>query len=113
MKTIAEFGLAALAVGALWASALPSKAGFVWISPSTHLSADTPDPSNPFTKHGLPVPGAYFKAKERQQATTIAVSKTGQGLGEGKQPVSKVEKERTPAHSSISKSQRIMHGPRR
>jgi hypothetical protein len=113
MKTITKFGLAALAAGALWAGVLPSKAGFVWISPSTHLPADTPDPSNPFTKHGLPVPGVYFKAKENQQATTIAVSKTGQGVGEGKQPVSKVEKKRTPAHSSISESQRILHGPRR
>ena len=67
MKTIAKFGLAALASGAFLGTALPSK-------------ADTPDPSNPFTKHGLPVPGVYFKAKENQQATTIAVSKTGQGL---------------------------------
>jgi hypothetical protein len=103
MKTITKFGLAALAAGALWAGALPSKAGFVWISPSTHLPADMPDPSNPFTKHGLPVPGAYFKAKENLQVTTVAVSKSGQGIGEGKQPVSKVEKKRTP----------IMHGPRR
>jgi hypothetical protein len=27
------------------------------------LNADTPDPANPFTKHGLPVLGAYFKDK--------------------------------------------------
>jgi hypothetical protein len=98
MKTIAKFGLAALTVGAF--STLPSK-------------ADTPDATFAFTKHGLPVPGAYFTAKERQQAATVAVSKSGQGVGEGKQPVSKVEKKRTPAHSSISESQRIMHGPRR
>jgi len=95
MKTIAKFGLAALAAGALWAGALPSKAGFVWISPSSHLPADTSDPSNPFTKHGLPIPGAYFKAKESQQSTTVAVSKSGQGVGEGKQAVPNVEKKRT------------------
>jgi len=79
MKTIAKFGLAALAVGAFLGTALPSK-------------ADTPDATFAFTKHGLPVPGAYFTAKERQQATTLAVSKSGQGVGEGKQTVSKVEK---------------------
>jgi len=100
MTTIAKFGLAALAVGAFWGTALPSK-------------ANTPDPSNPFKKHELPVPGTYFKAKENLQAATVPVSKSGQGIGEEKQPVSKVEKKRTPAHSSISELQRIMHGPRR
>jgi hypothetical protein len=80
MKTIAKFGLAALAVGAF--SILPSK-------------ADTPDATVAFAKHGLPVPGTYFKAKERQETTTVAVSKSGQGVGEGKQPVSNVEKKRT------------------
>jgi hypothetical protein len=79
MKTMAKFGLAALAVGAFLGTALPSK-------------ADTPDATFAFTKHGLPVPGAYFKAKENQQAATVAVSKSGQGVGEEKQPVSKVEK---------------------
>jgi hypothetical protein len=72
MKTIAKFGLAALAVGAFLGTALPGKAG-------------TPDPSNPFTKHGLPVPGAYFKAKESQQRATIAVSKSGVGVGQANQ----------------------------
>jgi hypothetical protein len=72
--------LPALAVGAF--STLPSK-------------ADTPDATFAFTKHGLPVPNAYFKAKERQEATTVAVSKSGQGVGEGKQTVSKVEKKST------------------
>jgi hypothetical protein len=38
--------------------------------------------SNPFTKHGLPVPGAYFNRKENQQSATIAVSKSGKGLGQ-------------------------------
>jgi hypothetical protein len=90
MKTIAKFGLAALAVGAFLGTALPS-------------NADTRDLSNPFTKHGLPIPGAYFQARENHQAATVAVSKSGQGVGEGKQPVSKVEQKRTP----------IMHGPRR
>jgi hypothetical protein len=100
MKTIAKFGFAALAVGAFFGSALSS-------------NANTTDPSNPFTKHGLPIPGAYFEAKENQQVATVAVSKSGQGIGEGKQPVSKVEKKRTSAHSSISEFPRNLHGPRR
>jgi len=76
--------LAALAAGAFFGGTLPVNADQY----ASQLS-------NRFTKHGLPVPGVYFKAKENQQATTIAVSKTGQGVGEGKQPVSKVEKKRT------------------
>lgn len=92
MKTIAKFGFAALAVGAFFGMALSS-------------NANTPDPSNPFTKHGLPIPGAYFQARENQQVATVAVSKSGQGMGEGKQPVSKVGKQRTPAQ--------IIHLPRR
>jgi hypothetical protein len=51
--------------------------------------------SNPFTKHGLPVPGAYFQARENQQAATVAISKSGQGVGEAKQPVSKVDQKPT------------------
>jgi hypothetical protein len=74
MKTIVQFGLAVFAVAAF--SALPSK-------------AETPDI---FTKHGLPLPGAYFKNKESQQPATIAVSKSGQGVGEQKQSASKAGK---------------------
>ena len=78
MKTIAKFGLAALAVGVFLGTALPSK-------------ADAPDPSNSFTKHGLPVPGAHFKAKESQQRATIAVSKSGVGVGQANQTAWKTE----------------------
>ena len=66
MKNIVQFGLAALAAGAFFA--LPSK-------------AETPDI---FTKHGLPIPGAYFKNKESQQPASVAVSKSGQGVGDQK-----------------------------
>jgi hypothetical protein len=79
MNTIIKFGLAALAAGAF--STLPSK-------------ADTPDLSNPFTRHGLPIPGAYFKNKESQPAT-VAVSKSGKGVGEQKQTTSKAGKKHT------------------
>jgi hypothetical protein len=91
MKTITKFGFAVLAAGAFFGSTLLANA-----------DQDASQLSNPFTRHGLPVPGAYFQARENQQAT-VAVSKLGQGVGEGKQPVSKVEKKRIP----------IMHGPRR
>jgi len=84
MKTIAKFGFAALAVGAFFESPLP-------VNADQYASQF----SNPFTKHGLPVPGAYFNAKENQLTTTVAVSKSGQGVGEGKQTVSKVEKKPT------------------
>src|SRR5258708_22859346 len=60
MKTIGKFGLAAVAAGAFWAATLPSKAE----------TADT------FTRHGLPIPGAYFKSKESQKPSTVAVSKS-------------------------------------
>jgi hypothetical protein len=77
MNTIIKFGLAALAAGAF--STLPSK-------------AETPDI---FTKHGLPVPGAYFKNKESQQPATVAVSKSEKGVGGQKQTTSKTGKRHT------------------
>jgi len=77
MNTIIKFGLAALAAGAF--STLPSK-------------AETPDT---FTRHGLPIPGAYFKNKESQQPATVAVSKSGKGVGEQKQTTSKASKKHT------------------
>jgi hypothetical protein len=83
MRTIIKFGFAVLAAGALFASTVQARA-------DEYAS----ESSNYFTKHGLPIPGAYFKAKENQQATTIAISKSGQGVGAGKQTVPKVEKKR-------------------
>jgi hypothetical protein len=81
MRTIGKFGLAALAAGTIWAAVAPGK-------------AETPDI---FTKHGLPVPGVYFKSKANRQSTTIAVSKSGQGVGEQKQ-TSKSGKKHAPVH---------------
>jgi hypothetical protein len=77
MKNIIQFGLAALAVGAF--STFPSK-------------AETPDT---FTRHGLPIPGAYFKNKESQQPATVAVSKSEKGVGGQKQTTSKTGKRHT------------------
>jgi hypothetical protein len=42
-------------------------------------NAETPDI---FAKHGLPIPGAYFKNKEGQQPASVAISKSGQGVGD-------------------------------
>jgi hypothetical protein len=80
MNTIIKCGFAALAAGAF--STLPSK-------------AETPDLSNPFTRHGLPVPGAYFKVNESHQPTTVAVSKSEKRAGEQKQLMSNAGKKHT------------------
>src|SRR5260221_7897248 len=77
MKNIVQFGLAELAAGAFFA--LPSK-------------AETPDI---FTNHGLPIQGAYFKNKESQQPASVAVSKSGQGVGDQKQAARKAGKKPT------------------
>lgn len=76
MKTAIKFGLAALAAGTFFGTSLT-------------VNADSPDATFAFTKHGLPVPGAYFKNSEIQQPATIAVSKSGQGIGQEKQTTSK------------------------
>jgi hypothetical protein len=77
MKTTVKFGVAMLTVGAFLGGAVLS-------------NAETPDI---FTRHGLPVPGVYFKNKESLQPASIAVSKSGQGVGD--QTGSKVAKTRT------------------
>jgi hypothetical protein len=82
MKTVIKFGLAALAAGTFFGTTLPG-------------NADTPDATIAFTKHGLPVPGAYFKSKASQQPATIAVSKSGNGVGQAKQTTSKTGKKQT------------------
>jgi hypothetical protein len=68
MKNIIRFGLATLGVGAIFVAALPGKG----------------ETADIFTKHGLPVPGAYFKNQEGQKSATVAVNKSGRGVGEQK-----------------------------
>jgi hypothetical protein len=85
MKTIVQFGLAAVAAGAFLV--LPGK-------------AETPDT---FTRHGLPIPGAYFKNTESQQPATVAVSKSGQGVGDQKQAAPKAGKKHTKSAHSTKK----------
>jgi hypothetical protein len=63
--------------------------------------AETPDT---FTRHGLPIPGAYFAQKASEKPATIAVSKSGQGVGEQRQ-TSKTGKNRAqPVHSAKKNS---------
>jgi hypothetical protein len=64
LHNIVKLSLAMVFTGALLEGAVPSK-------------AETPDI---FTKHGLPIPGAYFKNKESQKPATVAVSKSGKGV---------------------------------
>jgi len=76
MQKIIRWWLAALLTGAFL--------GVAWLS-----RAET---SDTFTRHGLPIPGAYFKNKESQQPATVAVSKSGKGVGEKHKSTSQPEK---------------------
>jgi hypothetical protein len=76
MQNLLKFGLATLVAAISLGNALPSQ-------------AETPDI---FTKHGLPVPGAYFAHQDNVKPATIAVSKAGQGVGEHKQAPTKIKK---------------------
>jgi hypothetical protein len=79
MNVIFRFGLGALAIAAF--------------SLTTCLSdADTLDPANAFTKHGLPVPGAYFKNKENTQWSVAAVAKSGKSVTNPNPTASKAAK---------------------
>jgi hypothetical protein len=77
LQNIAKLSLAMVFTGALLEGALPCK-------------AETPDT---FTRHGLPIPGAYFAKKERQKSMTVAVSKSRQGVGEKNRSRAKSEKD--------------------
>ena len=76
IKKMIKWWLATLLTGVFLGAALLSR-------------AETPDS---FTRHGLPIPGAYFKNKESQKAATVAVSKSGKGVGEKHKSTSQPEK---------------------
>ena len=77
MNTIINFGVAALAAGAFL---------------SLPIKAQTP---NTFTRHRLPIPGAYFKNKENQHPATVAVIIYEKRVGEQKQRMWKAGKKHT------------------
>ena len=91
MKTLVRFGIAALAMGAFFGADRSVQAGEVtWVRAQ---------PLNFFKAKGL-VPPGYFSKDESQKPATVAVSKSGRGLGEQK-PASEAGKTRgRPAHSA-------------
>ena len=74
MNTAIKFGFAALAAVTLY---------------TCPAEAETPDS---FTRHGLPVPGAYFNKSESRQPATVAVSKSGKGVGQAERTFSKADR---------------------
>src|SRR5258707_1002595 len=80
IKTIVRFGVAALVMGAFFGVGLPVKADqLVWVR-AQQLDF--------WRARGLVPPGSYSQ-NENQKPATIAVNKTGQGVGEKKQTTSK------------------------
>jgi hypothetical protein len=76
-----KFGIFMLVAGTFLAGASATK-------------AETPDPANPFTKHGLPVPGAYFKSKESPSAA-VAASASAKSGAAPKRTAAKATKKQT------------------
>src|SRR6266446_9243530 len=81
ITTIIKFGLTALTIVAFFEASLPAKAGqLVWVR-AQQLDY--------FRARGLVPPGSYSK-HENRKPTTIAVSKSGQGVAGQKQATSKL-----------------------
>jgi hypothetical protein len=81
-----RFGVVALAMGALFAAALPAEADqLVWVR-AQQLDF--------WRARGLVAPGSYSQS-ENEKPATIAVNKGGQGIGEQKQTTSKAAKNST------------------
>lgn len=79
MNIIFRFGLGALAIAAF--------------SLTTCLSdADTLGAANAFTKHGLPVPGAYFKNKANTERSIAVMSKSGKSATNSNRTASRAAK---------------------
>ena len=79
MKTLVKLGIAALAMGAFFGADRSVRAGEVtWVRAQ---------PLNFFRAKGL-VPPGYFSKNQSQKPATVAVSKSGQGLG-AQQPTAK------------------------
>jgi hypothetical protein len=83
MKTIVNFGFAALAMGTFFGVGLPVQADqLVWVRAQK---------LDYFKVRGLVPPGSYSH-DENQKPATIAVSKAGQGVEKQKQAASKAAK---------------------
>ena len=87
IKTIVRFGVAALVMGAFFGGVLPVKADqLVWVR-AQQLDF--------WRARGLVPPGSYSHSENQKPATTIAVNKAGQGVGEQKQTTSKAAQKGT------------------
>ena len=65
-----------------------------FLAGTSSTKAETPDPANPFTTHGLPVPGAYFKSNETPP-TAVAASASAKSSVSPKQTAAKATKTQT------------------
>lgn len=66
-----------------------------FLAGASPTQAETPDPANPFTKHGLPVPGAYFKSKETPLSAAVAATASAKSSASPKQTAAKATKAQT------------------
>jgi hypothetical protein len=83
IKTLLRHGVAALSVAAFFGVGLPVEANqLVWVRAQ---------PLNYFKVRGL-VPPGYFSKAESQKPATVALSKSGQGLGAQKPTAFKAAK---------------------
>ena len=85
-----KVGIFILATGTLFAGVSPTK-------------AETPDPANAFTKHGLPVPGDHFKSKETPPSAAAAANASPKSGAAPKQTAAKAtKKQRKPIRYATS-----------
>ena len=90
--TIVRFGVAALGMGAFFGVGLPVKADqLVWVR-AQQLDY--------FKVRGLVPPGSYSN-KNNQKPATIAVIKSGTGVGEKKQTTSKLGQKNTTSGNQL------------
>ena len=86
ITTILKFGLAAFAMGTFFEASVSAKAGqLVWVRAQT---------VDHFRALGLVPPGSYSHQKSQEPAT-IAVNKSGQGVGGQKQTTPKLARKNT------------------
>ena len=95
IKTTVKGGLAALSAAALLGIGLPVRANA--------LEWTRAQPLDFFRAKGL-VPPGYFSQAQRQQPATVALSKSGQGLGAQQPTASKAAKKGTRHGHSTKKT---------
>src|SRR5260370_33743950 len=94
ITTIVRFGVATLAMGAIFGVGLPVRADQLAWARAQKL--------NYFKVRGLVPPGSYSH-NENQKSATIAVNKAGQGVGEKKQTTSKLGQKNAHQAANLNK----------